>query len=171
MSPVHIDVDNGYLEGRNWKIRAALSAALSLVPLIALIATTAGNHGSFNRNLLMGILVTAVCFVILAVVAPLRFRATRRVTWSRDGLVVPNFWHTWRVPWAVVEGVTVTVRSRQGPTWFFPTLQIRGGKNRMVAALASVSDGNRAQEAAASLTTVIREHQGTAARPPDGGPG
>jgi hypothetical protein len=155
--------DDAYLEGTSWRFLCVLVGALSLVPLITLIAITVGNHGGFSRNLLQGILVTSVCFLLLAVVAPLRFRAIRRVTWSAEGLVIPTFWRTWHISWDEIEDVTVTARSGQGPTWFFPTLRLRGTKPRLIATLGSANNRHGADENAKRLAAVVAEHQGTLA--------
>jgi Bacterial PH domain len=157
---MYVAGDEGYIEGTSWKILCALTAALSLVPLITLIAITAGNHRGFSRNLLQGILVTSVCFVLLAVVAPLRFRSMRRVKWNGGGLLIRSFGGTRHIPWDEVEDVTVTSRSGgEGPTWFLPTLRLRTGKPRMISALSSANNRSRADENAKSLAEVVKDHQ------------
>ena len=149
----------GVMEGDSWKFRAALSVGLSLVPLISLIAITAGNHGGFSQNLLRGIVVTSACFVFLAVVAPYRLSKTRRLDLTLDGIAVHNFWWSWHIAWDDIAAVVVTQRAAGGPTWYFPTVRLQSGKVRRISGLGSANNQLNAQRAAEKLDAALDAHR------------
>jgi hypothetical protein len=144
----------GVIEGHSWKFRAVLCVALSLVPFISLIAITAGNHGGYSRNLLIGQVTTSTCFVLLAVVAPYRLWETRRLDLTFDGITVHNFWWNWHIAWPDIADVVVTDGSNGVVTWYLPTVELEGGGVRKIHGLGSVNSKLNAQNAAEKLTTA-----------------
>jgi hypothetical protein len=145
----------GAMEGDSWKIRVLALGALSLVALIVLISITAGNHRGFSRNLLQGILITGVCFVFLAVVAPYRLWRSRRLDLRHEGIFIHNFWRSWRIPWNEITEVVVTKGDGVGATWYVPAVRLQNGKERRISSLGSANDQYRAQMAAQTLAAIV----------------
>lgn len=149
----------GIIEGDSWKLRAALCGLLSLVPLISLIAITAGNHGGFSQNLLRGIVITSVSFVLLAVAVPYRLWKTRLLGLTLDGVTVHNFWRSQDIAWDDIAEVVVTKRAGEGPTWYFPTVRLRNGRERRISGLGSANSELSAQRAAEKLVAALDIHR------------